>query len=397
MTPKLLKELQTTANKRRPVDAWFWELFVQACGTKCCACGKTAAKLERGHIVRHADGGQDSLNNLLPVCLSCNKKYLKKQTPDIRPTDWRERFFLLLGYTLRPQISVSQSKSLCNLIPATKATENSTVITWQRPDFAACTEVFTQSGVTYEMAESLVRKLVKKSKQNAIPPKPPYEKRQVVMRQHAMRHGEKAFEIAGDQFLWERPWVIDEQRGMTQQDSWQHFCESFDLYLEEGRERAKRNVELAKAAEAKRLEWEQHNRESRYEIYLLAADAFATTQEDREFVATADTEKAAGVIRDVTEEELQRSRNVCHRGVQHWRRTAFLRMDGWYKTTRDHRIAELIHKVRDAKDIPTMSRYQDEALSIYSDCAASATATSALESSLAEGIDERSNDSEIPF
>ncbi len=60
----------TTANKkRRPVDSWFWELFVQACGNKCCAgaCGKIGVKLERGHVIPHGDGGSDSLDNLIPV------------------------------------------------------------------------------------------------------------------------------------------------------------------------------------------------------------------------------------------------------------------------------------------------------------------------------------------
>ena len=150
--------------KRRPVDSWFWELYVQACGGYCCACHATDVKLERGHIVPHAFGGTDDLDNLLPLCPRCNKKYLKKETPDKRPADWRERFFLLLGHVLRPQISVNTAKGLCNLIPATKRAENSKVIDWQDPEFAACREVFTQSGNdAYRIVETAIRELVKSS------------------------------------------------------------------------------------------------------------------------------------------------------------------------------------------------------------------------------------------
>ena len=126
------------------------------------------------------------------------------------------------------------------------------------------------------------------------------------MRQDAMRHREKAFEIAGDQFLREAPWVIDEQRGTVMQDSWQHFCESFDYYLEEGRERAARLAEHAKRereeGQKAELRAKVRQQESLMADYLLAAttpDWPGMSDADREF-----KESVAVVGEELGEESL---------------------------------------------------------------------------------------------
>src|SRR5258708_31650735 len=101
-----------TAKKRLPVDAWYWNLVVQACGEKCCACGKRqselAAPLERGHIKLHSEDGDVEPENILPVCRPCNKKYTKSDTPfSFLPPDWRERLGGLLLLRLQPKYPVN--------------------------------------------------------------------------------------------------------------------------------------------------------------------------------------------------------------------------------------------------------------------------------------------------
>ena len=308
--------------KRRPVDSWFWELYVQACGGRCGACSAAGVKLERGHIVPHAFGGTDGLENLLPLCLRCNKKYLKKETPDKRPADWRERFFLLIGHVLQPQISVSQEKGLCSLIPTTKQTENSMVIDWQNTEFSVSTEVFTQScDDVYQQAKAAVREMVTRSRE--LEPKPfrPTAKRQEQMKDLAITRGVKAFRIAGEEFLREMPWVLDERRGSAHHDSFLHFCESFDFYVEDGTKRAKRLAEQGKLQrERDRVQQEAATiaqRESRLAKYLRAAkvptDWPGIPDGDPEVIAAAVAAAKDASIKDVDESLLEQSIGVQRR------------------------------------------------------------------------------------
>jgi 5-methylcytosine-specific restriction endonuclease McrA len=43
-------------------------------GNKCLACGDTEAVLEADHVVPLVKGGSDSINNIQPLCGSCNRK-----------------------------------------------------------------------------------------------------------------------------------------------------------------------------------------------------------------------------------------------------------------------------------------------------------------------------------
>ena len=43
-------------------------------GNKCLACGDTEAVLEADHVVPLTRGGSDSINNIQPLCGSCNRK-----------------------------------------------------------------------------------------------------------------------------------------------------------------------------------------------------------------------------------------------------------------------------------------------------------------------------------
>lgn len=48
------------------------EVFVR-CGRHCCLCGTYAGqKMELHHIIQVADGGDDSVDNCIPLCLNCH-------------------------------------------------------------------------------------------------------------------------------------------------------------------------------------------------------------------------------------------------------------------------------------------------------------------------------------
>jgi 5-methylcytosine-specific restriction endonuclease McrA len=53
------------------------EEFKELCaryGNKCLACGDTEAVLEADHVVPLVKGGSDSINNIQPLCGSCNRR-----------------------------------------------------------------------------------------------------------------------------------------------------------------------------------------------------------------------------------------------------------------------------------------------------------------------------------
>ncbi len=53
------------------------EEFKELCaryGNKCLACGDTEAVLDADHVVPLTKGGSDSINNIQPLCGSCNRK-----------------------------------------------------------------------------------------------------------------------------------------------------------------------------------------------------------------------------------------------------------------------------------------------------------------------------------
>jgi len=66
-----------------------WIALVNICGGKCVACD-SAAKVVKDHIKPIYQGGSDSIDNLQPLCSSCNSSKGPDAT-DRRPPDWRER------------------------------------------------------------------------------------------------------------------------------------------------------------------------------------------------------------------------------------------------------------------------------------------------------------------
>jgi 5-methylcytosine-specific restriction endonuclease McrA len=67
------------------------EEFKELCaryGNKCLACGDTEAVLEADHVVPLTRGGSDSINNIQPLCGTCN----------------REKFVNIIDYRLNTNI-----------------------------------------------------------------------------------------------------------------------------------------------------------------------------------------------------------------------------------------------------------------------------------------------------
>jgi hypothetical protein len=109
-------------------------------------------------------------------------------------------------------------------------------------------------------------------------------------------------------------------RGTILQDSWQHFCESFSDYLEEGRERAARVAKQAreegKRNEVLKAESVVYRRQVRWNDYIRVAGISwpGMPDADREFVATV---TAGSEVDDVDEERFERSLAVFRRYKNH--------------------------------------------------------------------------------
>ncbi len=319
--------------KRRQtrIDDTTWQLFVRACGGRCCECRKDK-ELQQGHLQRHADGGQLIFENLIPLCKSCNAKHSKEFTRDSRPDDWRDAFFKLLlaenGIGLRWQPHAQGG----NHIGAMQAADATAFVDLQQLKFVeknsyitTCEQLPPTEPLSESAARALLRQLFEKSKECAIRPKRAFAKRQDQMMLFAIRNGSEAFRIAGEEFLRESPcpWVVgDENRGgYAQADSWQHFCESFDDYLKDGRARRVRIAAQERKAEADRKEAEIRTAEAaravRWSDYIRidVPPWPEITEEDKTFVLAVAAEKAdaGSEVRDVSDERLNQSYAVFRR------------------------------------------------------------------------------------
>lgn len=65
-----------------------WELLRAVCGNRCVRCGSTES-IEKDHITPICQGGDDSIENLQPLCALCNSSK-GGEAIDFRPADWRQ-------------------------------------------------------------------------------------------------------------------------------------------------------------------------------------------------------------------------------------------------------------------------------------------------------------------
>lgn len=62
-----------------------WDALVDVCGGKCLRCG-SESEIVKDHILPIVHGGSDSIENLQPLCRSCNAS--KTDAIDSRPAGW---------------------------------------------------------------------------------------------------------------------------------------------------------------------------------------------------------------------------------------------------------------------------------------------------------------------
>jgi hypothetical protein len=317
-----------TPDRRKPtrIDNATWQLFVKACGGLCCVC-REDKKLHRGHIQRYADGGTENYENLIPVCKSCNSKYKGGFTPDGRPANWRDTFCKLFLTEMRVGIMCQHVQPCVNISLSDQPAEKNGFIDLQNVEFVLDYHLYKRDVQRHEplsppQAEKLVWALFDRSKREFIPPRRPNKKRIDAMKLLAIRHGHEAFWLGGEQFLREGDWISDEDRGITYQDSWQHFCDSFDKYLSDGKKRAVRLAEQAAVEREKdkvrKAEGLAHARQMTWNDYIRTADVPAwpgMSAGDAEFVAALAAEKvsANGLAQDVTDERHERSLAIYRR------------------------------------------------------------------------------------
>jgi len=61
-----------------------WKALVNHFGNKCLCCGRTDVKLTADHVIPISKGGSSFIENMQPLCRSCNSRK-KDKTIDYRP------------------------------------------------------------------------------------------------------------------------------------------------------------------------------------------------------------------------------------------------------------------------------------------------------------------------
>lgn len=271
---------------RRHVDAWVWEIFVEACGGFCCECKRKDLLLVRGHILPHSMGGRDGWDNLLPLCDPCNKKYGKKRSPDNRAFGWNARFFLLLGQRLQPEISCAVIENALRLIPTAQAIENAQVVKWDSSDLDAGNKVSQSSHtLTDKQAAALACRLVLHADKQGCPP--PTRNQQTELIKLAVNNGPGIFWNAGLTFLEGQEWMgRSGEPTPSRWHVWDPFYESFFVYEGRFREAQRRAIAARKEeAKRKRREWEQSLRDKLTGVLDIPGDWTGLSDADRAHIA----------------------------------------------------------------------------------------------------------------
>ncbi len=212
------------AKRRRARGEWCWEMQVVACGGTCCAPLEDRrhceGRIEQGHIVPEAEGGDDNPDNLIPLCRKHNRKYRKLRAPDSRPAGWRERYIQLLAHDVQPRFCVPHEKFDSRVIAASSATENTDVIAWPQPDFAAANSLYTSPSAARRAAVTLVERIVDASQKLEPRLFPPGERQSTRLRIIAEAYP-ATFDILVREFFTREDYVLE---------GWAPVCEKPERY-----------------------------------------------------------------------------------------------------------------------------------------------------------------------
>jgi len=119
---RVRQERNADLRKRRLADAkkvgthtpQEWTALLAACGGKCVKCD-SADSIEKDHIKPIYQGGSDGIENLQPLCRSCNAGKGPDNT-DYRPDNWEGRFAEIIS-VLGGNIEEIQSQNTTSVQP----------------------------------------------------------------------------------------------------------------------------------------------------------------------------------------------------------------------------------------------------------------------------------------
>ena len=69
-----------------------WDRLLGFCRGRCLKC-QSESEIVKDHIVPISHGGSDSINNIQPLCATCNAKKGARDTKDLRPEGWKNVVF----------------------------------------------------------------------------------------------------------------------------------------------------------------------------------------------------------------------------------------------------------------------------------------------------------------
>ncbi len=280
--------------KRKEFEQQVWQAFVEACGNRCNLCLKEDVPLESGHLLSDNDEGSSTLDNLIPLCRSCNASHREGLSQDLRPDDWRDRFLkrwlTMNDIGLTAKIS-APTENQCADSTALQVTENTRLIDWHSVVFVKADSLLLTTTdrplLPEPEAAALVEEMILAGRKSGLIAPPLMQRKGKVIR--LARFGREKFRAACEAFFYQMPW---EQSGYG--DAWAFLCDNFGMYVSEGLATRKRK------AEQRQRDRDDETRR-RWEVYQQAGecrDWHPMSDDDRAFRDKARSEKDARVISD---------------------------------------------------------------------------------------------------
>ena len=69
-----LKQLEAKPHRRTPLPRHLWDTIVAAFKVRCAYCGADDQPLTQDHILAVSEGGETTLQNIVPACQPCNSR-----------------------------------------------------------------------------------------------------------------------------------------------------------------------------------------------------------------------------------------------------------------------------------------------------------------------------------
>ena len=69
-----LKQLEATPHRRTRLPRHLWDMMKAAFSDRCAYCGADDRPLTQDHILAVSEGGETTLQNIVPACQRCNSR-----------------------------------------------------------------------------------------------------------------------------------------------------------------------------------------------------------------------------------------------------------------------------------------------------------------------------------